>query len=102
MIVGCGDLTILLVGLGFHCFLLKCKEKLRHSLGRPSRSDFVQLEFDHYIKGQTCYGLDKLILNNNYADATNMKEAVEDSFMLRNYGTEDGNEALQKTESGGV
>ena len=44
MIVGCGDLTILLVGLGFHCFLLKCKEKLRHSLGRPSRSDFVQLE----------------------------------------------------------
>lgn len=25
-----------------------------------------------------------------------MKEAVEDSFMLRNYGTEDGNEALQK------
>ena len=46
MIVGCGDLTILLVGLGFHCFLLKCKEKLRHSLGRPSRSDFVQLEFE--------------------------------------------------------
>ena len=44
MIVGCGDLTILLVGLGFHCFLLKCKEKLRHSLGRPSRSDFVQRE----------------------------------------------------------
>ena len=44
MIVGCGDLTILLVGLGFHCFLLKYKEKLRHSLGRPSRSDFVQLE----------------------------------------------------------
>ena len=38
----------------------------------------------------------------NSADATNMKEAVEDSFMLRNYGTEDGNEALQKTESGGV
>ena len=31
-----------------------------------------------------------------------MKEAVEDSFMLRNYGTENGNEALQKTESGGV
>ena len=25
-------------------FLLKCKEKLRHSLGRPSRSDFVQVE----------------------------------------------------------
>ena len=85
-----------------------------------------KLEFDHYVDGQTCFGLDKLILNNNYADATNMKEAlvydmyqylgadaslynyasisvngeywgvylaleaVEDSFMLRNYGAESG------------
>lgn len=85
-----------------------------------------KLEFDQYIEGQTCFGLDKLVLNNNYADATNMKEAltydmfqyigadaslynyakisvngeywgvylaleaVEDSFLLRNYGTEDG------------
>lgn len=36
----------------------------------------LKLEFDHYIEGQTCFGLDKLILNNNYADATNMKEAL--------------------------
>ena len=86
----------------------------------------LKLEFDHYVKGQTCYGLDKLILNNNYADATNMKEAliydmfrflgadaslynyakisvngeywgvylaleaVEDSFLLRNYGAKRG------------
>lgn len=86
----------------------------------------LKLEFDQFEKGQTCFGLDKLILNNNYADATNMKEAliydmfhflgadsslynfakvslngeywgvylaleaVEDSFMLRNYGTQDG------------
>ena len=85
-----------------------------------------KLEFDGFVDGQTCFGLDKLILNNNYADATNMKEAiiydmfnylgadaslynyakisvndeywgvylaleaVEDSFMLRNYGTEKG------------
>ena len=92
-----------------------------------------KLEFDHYVDGQTCFGLDKLILNNNYADATNMKEAliydmyqylgadaslynyakisvngeywgvylaleaVEDSFMLRNYGTENGN--LYKPEN---
>ena len=35
-----------------------------------------KLEFDHYVESQTCYGLDKLILNNNYADATNMKEAL--------------------------
>ena len=85
-----------------------------------------KLEFDHYVDGQTCFGLDKLILNNNYADATNMKEAliydmyqhlgadaslynyakisvngeywgvylaleaVEDSFLLRNYGVQSG------------
>ncbi len=85
-----------------------------------------KLEFDKFVDGQTCFGLDKLVLNNNFADATNMKEAiiydmyqfigadaslynyakisvndsywgvylaleaVEDSFMLRNYGTEMG------------
>ena len=93
----------------------------------------LKLEFDHYVEGQSCLGLDKLILNNNYADATNMKEAivydmyqylgadaslynyarvsvngeywgvylaleaVEDSFLLRNYGAESG--ALYKPES---
>ncbi len=92
-----------------------------------------KLEFDHYIDGQTCFGLDKLILNNNYADAANMKEAiaydmfaylgadcslynyakisvnggywgvylaleaVEDSFLMRNYGTVSG--ALYKPDS---
>ena len=95
-----------------------------------------KLEFDQYVNGQTCFGLDKLILNNNYADATNMKEAVvydmyhfldadaslsnyakvsvngeywgiylaleavEDSFMLRNYGTQAG--GLYKPESMGM
>lgn len=85
-----------------------------------------KLEFDRYVEGQTCYGLDKLVLNNNYADPTNCKEAViydmyrylgadaslynyakisvngdywgvylaleavEDSFLLRNYGMEKG------------
>lgn len=92
-----------------------------------------KLEFDKYVDGQTCFGLDKLVLNNNYADATNMKEAVvydmfaylgadaslynfadisvngetwgvylaleavEDSFMLRNYGVSSGN--LYKPEN---
>lgn len=96
----------------------------------------LKLEFDHYVEGQTCFGLDKLILNNNYADATNMKEAVvydmyqylgadaslynyaeislngdylgvylaleavEDSFLLRNFGTVDGN--LYKPEGMGM
>lgn len=86
----------------------------------------LKLEFDQFVKGQTCFGLDKLVLNNNFSDATNMKEAliydmyqylgadaslynfakisvnneywgvylaleaVEDSFLLRNYGVESG------------
>ena len=95
-----------------------------------------KLEFGHFVEGQTCFGLDKLILNNNYADATNMKEAivydmyqyldadaslynyasvslngeykgvylaleaVEQSFMLRNYGTQSGK--IYKPESMGM
>lgn len=91
-----------------------------------------KLEFDQYVDGQTCWGLDKLVLNNNYADTTSMKEAlvydmyhylgadaslynyaaiyvngeyrgvylaleaVEDSFLLRNYGAQSG--ALYKPE----
>lgn len=85
-----------------------------------------KLEFDHYVDGQTCFSLDKLILNNNYSDATMMKEAliydmfqylgadaslynfakisvngdywgvylaleaVENSFLVRNYGAQNG------------
>ncbi len=96
----------------------------------------LKLEFDQFVDGQTCFGLDKLILNNNYADATNMKEAliydmfqyigadaslynyasislngenkgvylalegVEDSFMLRNFGTQAGE--LYKPETMGM
>ncbi len=41
--------------------------------GLTQRYSF-KIEFDHYIKNQTCFGLDKLILNNNYCDATYMKE----------------------------
>lgn len=95
-----------------------------------------KVEFDQYVDDQSCYGLDKLVLNNNYADATNMKEAlvydmyqfldadaslynyakisvngeywgvylalegVEDSFMLRNYGTQNGD--LYKPENMGM
>ena len=42
---GCGDLTILLLGLAFHCFVIENRKSLCHSLGRPSRSDFVQSQF---------------------------------------------------------
>ena len=95
-----------------------------------------KLEFDQFVDGQTAWGLDKLCLNNNYADATNMKEAlvydmfqflgadaslynhaviyvngeywgiylaleaVEESFMLRNYGVTNGE--LYKPDSMGL
>lgn len=85
-----------------------------------------KIEFDKFVEGQSYYGLDKLILNNSFADNTNMKEAliydmykfigadapiynyakisvngnywgvylaleaIEDSFLLRNYGTASG------------
>ncbi len=105
----------------------KGNTSLSNIVSDPDTDRFsFKLEFDRYVDGQTCYGLDKLILNNNYADATNMKEAliydmfqylgadasltnyatisvndeywgiylaleaVEDSFLLRNYGTTDG------------
>lgn len=95
--------------------------------GNPETDRYsLKLEFDHYVEGQTCFGLDKLVLNNNFADATSMKEAVvydmyqylgvdaslynyaeisvngeylgvylaleavEESFLMRNYGTVDG------------
>lgn len=35
-----------------------------------------KIKFDKYVDGQTCMGLDKLVLNNNFADATNRKEAL--------------------------
>ena len=95
--------------------------------GDPDNNRYsFKLEFDRFVDGQNCFGLDKLVLNNSYADATNMKEtiiydmfrfldadaslynyakmsvnneywgvylaleAVEESFMLRNYGMEKG------------
>lgn len=108
------------------------------SIARDPETDrySFKLEFGHFMEGQTCFGLDKLILNNNYADATNMKEAivydmfnyigaasslynyasvtlngeykgvylaleaVEESFLLRNYGTQNGE--LYKPESMGM
>jgi spore coat protein CotH len=34
----------------------------------------LKIEFDHYVSGMSCYGLDKLVLNNCYSDVTYMKE----------------------------
>ena len=36
----------------------------------------LKIKFDEYVDGQNCDGLTKLVLNNNYCDATMMKEAI--------------------------
>ena len=40
-----------------------------------------KLEFDHYIDGQTCLGLDKFVLNNIQSDSTYMKEYLSYDLM---------------------
>jgi hypothetical protein len=45
-VVLCGNLTILNIRNFFYCLLIiDNKKSLCHSLGRPSRSDFVQSQF---------------------------------------------------------
>ncbi len=41
----------------------------------------LRLKFDEYIKGQTCLGLDELVLNNLITDATYMKEYMSMDVM---------------------
>ncbi|AEY64560.1 CotH kinase family protein [Clostridium sp. BNL1100] len=40
-----------------------------------------KLEFDHYIEGQTCMGMDKMVINNIQADSTYMKEYLSLDMM---------------------
>lgn len=51
--------------------------------GSDSDRYSFKFEFDHYIDGQTCYGLDKLVINNIQSDATYMKEYL--SYDLMSY-----------------
>ena len=105
--------------------------------GSDSDRYSLKLEFDHFIGDQTCFGLDKLALNNNYGDPSNMREAlaydmfaflgadaslynfaeiyingeywgaftalefVEDSYLLRHFGTEQGGQLYKPELNGG-
>lgn len=40
-----------------------------------------KFEFDHFIKNQTLFGLDKMVINNNQGDATYMKEYLSYDMM---------------------
>jgi len=48
-----------------------------------SKSDrfSFRLQFDEYIKGQTCFGLDSFVINNMISDNTYMKEYVSYELM---------------------
>jgi spore coat protein CotH len=43
--------------------------------GTAQRYSF-RIKFDEYVDGQTCFGLDELVLNNGSSDASSMKEAL--------------------------
>lgn len=63
------------------------RPKGNSSLSQLENSDStrysLKFEFDHYIKGQTCFGLDKFVVNNIQADSTYMKEYL--SYKMLDY-----------------
>lgn len=72
----CCDITV--NGETYYRVGIRAKGNTSLSMVAASDSDrySFKVKFDEYVDGQTCHGLDKLVLNNNYADATLMKEAV--------------------------
>ncbi|MCI9405536.1 MAG: hypothetical protein HFK04_01265 [Oscillospiraceae bacterium] len=72
----CCDITV--NGESYYRVGIRAKGNTSLSMVAASGSDrySFKIKFDEYVEGQTCHGLDKLVLNNNYADATMMKEAV--------------------------
>lgn len=61
------------------------RPKGNSSLATVARSDSdrysFKFEFDHYIKGQTYMGLDKMVINNVQSDATYMKDYLSYDLM---------------------
>ncbi len=57
---------------------IRAKGNTSLSMVASSDSDRYSFKicFDEYVDGQSCDGLTKLVLNNNYSDATMMKEAI--------------------------
>ncbi len=53
------------------------------SIARDDTTDrySFKIKFDKYVDGQTWLGLDKIVLNNNYSDATSMKEYLSYDIM---------------------
>lgn len=130
--------TVVIDGEAFENVAIRPKGNSSLSAIKAQDSDrfSFKIEFDHYRKGNTFHGLDKLALNNLGQDVSCMKdfltyhmmnaagvaaplssyvqvklngedfglylavEAIEDSFALRNYGSQFGN--IYKPECFGI
>lgn len=73
------DLTI--DGVPFSTVGIRTKGNSSLMSGQGTGRYSFKLEFDHYIDGQTCYGLDKFVLNNMQSDNTYMKEYLSYQMM---------------------
>ncbi len=70
-------------GITYESVGIRPKGNSSLSMVANSNSDrySFKLEFDHYIKGQTCMGMDKMVINNIQADSTYMKEFLSLDLM---------------------
>ena len=72
------DCDVTVNGTTYEHVGLRAKGNTSLSMVASSDSDrySFKIKFDEYVDGQRCDGLSKLVLNNNYSDATMMKEAL--------------------------
>ena len=72
------DCNVTVNGTTYEHVGLRAKGNTSLSMVASSDSDrySFKIKFDEYVDGQSCDGLSKLVLNNNFSDATMMKEAL--------------------------
>lgn len=72
------DCDVTINGTTYEHVGLRAKGNTSLSMVASSDSErySFKIKFDEYVDGQSCDGLSKLVLNNNYSDATMMKEAL--------------------------
>lgn len=72
------DCNVTVNGTTYEHVGLRAKGNTSLSMVASSDSDrySFKIKFDEYVDGQSADGLSKLVLNNNYSDATMMKEAL--------------------------
>ena len=68
------DVTVNGTKFGYVGIRAKGNSSLSMVAGSDSDRYSFKLDFDQYVKGQTCFGLEKIALNNIMSDSTYMKE----------------------------